>query len=82
VYAVLKQDPVAGLSISTYVLTCMLLTLALFSSGDWLKLEKPDSFSFEYNVEENQCQGSQQSVTVTRRQTEEEEEEEEEREET
>jgi hypothetical protein len=77
VYAVLKQDPVAGLSISTYVLTCMLLTLALFSSGDWLKLEKPDSFSFEYNVEENQYQDSQQSVIfVTRHQTEEEQEEE------
>ena len=76
-YAVLKQDPVAGLSISTYVLTCMLLTLALFSSGDWLKLEKPDSFSFEYNVEENQYQDSQQSVIfVTRHQTEEEQEEE------
>ena len=72
-YAVLKQDPVAGLTISTYVLTCMLLTLALFSSGDWLKLEKPDSFSFEYNVEENQGQGSQQSATfLTRCQTEEE----------
>jgi hypothetical protein len=77
VYAALKQDPVAGLSISTYVLTCMLLALALFSSGDWLKLEKPDSFSFEYNVEENQCQGSQQSVTFRNRcQTEKEEEEE------
>ena len=76
-YAVLKQDPIAGLSISTYVLTCMLLALALLSSGDWLKLGKPDSFSFEYNVEEDQCQGSQQSVTFrTRDQVEEEEEEE------
>ena len=54
VYAVLKADTSTGLSIATYVLTCMSLALALVAAGQWFGLKKPDSFSFAYDVERNQ----------------------------
>ena len=54
VYAVVKGDVSTGLSIATYVLTCLSLTLALFAVGEWLGLKKPDSFSFAYDVVKNQ----------------------------
>jgi hypothetical protein len=53
-YAIVKSDASTGLSIATYVLTCLSLTLALFAAGEWLGLKKPDSFSFAYDVEEDQ----------------------------
>jgi hypothetical protein len=54
VYAVLKGDTSTGLSIASYVLTCLSLTLALVAAGQWLGLKKPNSFSFAYDVETNQ----------------------------
>jgi hypothetical protein len=56
VYAVVKCDVSTGLSIATYVLTCLSLTLALFATGQWLGLKKPDSFSFAYDVVKNHAQ--------------------------
>lgn len=57
-YAVLESDPATGLSIATFVLTCLSLILALVAAGQWLGLSKPDSFSFAYNLEENRVLGS------------------------
>jgi predicted Na+-dependent transporter len=54
VYAVVKHDVSTGLSIATYVLTCLSLILALFAAGQWFGLKKPDSFSFAYDVVKNQ----------------------------
>lgn len=53
-YAVLKGDTSTGLSIASYVLTCLSLTLALVAAGQWFGLKKPNSFSFAYDVETNQ----------------------------
>jgi hypothetical protein len=57
-YSVVKSDPATGLSIATYVLTCLSLILALVAAGQWLGLSKPGSFSFAYNLEENRVLGS------------------------
>jgi hypothetical protein len=54
VYAVLKDDTSTGLTIASYVLTCLSLILAFVAAGEWLGLKKPDSFSFAYDVETNQ----------------------------
>jgi hypothetical protein len=54
VYAVVKADTSAGLTISSYVLACLSLILAVVAAGQWLGLTKPDSFSFAYDVEKNQ----------------------------
>ena len=51
-YAVVKDDTSTGLSISTYVLTCLSLIVAVVAAGQWLGLTKPDSFSFAYDVDE------------------------------
>jgi hypothetical protein len=54
VYAVVKADTSTGLTISSYVLACLSLILAVVAAGQWLGLTKPDSFSFAYDVETNQ----------------------------
>jgi hypothetical protein len=54
VYAVVKADTATGLAISSYVLTCLSLILAVVAAGQWLGLTEPDSFSFAYDVETNQ----------------------------
>jgi hypothetical protein len=53
VYAVVKDDTSTGLTISTYVLMCLGLIVAVVAAGQWLGLTKPDSFSFAYDVDEN-----------------------------
>lgn len=53
VYAVVKADTSTGLTISTYVLTCLSLIVAVVAAGQWLGLTKPDSFSFAYDVDKN-----------------------------
>ena len=53
-YAILKADTSTGLSISSYVLTCLSLILVVVTAGQWLGLTKPDSFSFAYDMEKNQ----------------------------
>ena len=50
-YAVVKSDPGTGLSIASFVLTCLSLILALVAAGQWLGFSKPDSFSFAYDCE-------------------------------
>ena len=57
-YAVVCSDPSTGLSIATYVLTCLSLILALVAAGQWVGLSKPDAFSFAYSVERNQIIGA------------------------
>lgn len=54
VYAVVKHDAPTGISISSYVLTALALIVAVVGAGEWLGLTKPDSFSFVYDVDENQ----------------------------
>jgi len=58
IYAVVQDDVGTGLSIATYVLTCLSLILALLAIGEWLGLTKPDSFAFAYDLETNQVIGS------------------------
>jgi hypothetical protein len=53
-----ESDPATGLSIASFVLTCLSLILALVAAGQWLGLSKPDSFSFAYYWEENQVLAS------------------------
>lgn len=57
-YAVVRSDPGTGLSMASFMLTCLSLTLALVAAGQWLGLSKPDSFSFAYDWEENRVLGS------------------------
>jgi hypothetical protein len=51
---VVKHDVPTGLSMATYILTCLSLMVALVAAGQWLGLKKPDSFSFTYDVDKNQ----------------------------
>ena len=48
-YAVVRSDPGTGLSIASYILTCLSLILAVVAAGEWLGLGKPDAFSFAYD---------------------------------
>jgi hypothetical protein len=57
-YAVVKADTSTGVAISSYVLACLSLILAVVAAGQWLGLTKPDSFSFAYDVEKNQVLGA------------------------
>ncbi|KAJ9625998.1 hypothetical protein H2204_010297 [Knufia peltigerae] len=57
VYSVLKSDPGTGLSIASYILTCLSLILAVVVAGEWLGLRKPDAFSFAYDWVENRVVG-------------------------
>ena len=52
-YAVLKSDAGTGLSIASYILTCLSLILAVVAAGEWLGISKPDSFSFAYDWVDN-----------------------------
>ncbi|RYP21330.1 hypothetical protein DL767_009281 [Monosporascus sp. MG133] len=52
-YAVVRQDLSTGLSISTYVLTCSTLVLALLAAGEFLGLSKPSRFAFAYDIKNN-----------------------------
>jgi Mg2+/Co2+ transporter CorB len=56
-FAVLREDISTGLSIATYILTCLSLMLALAAAGQWFGLSKPDSFSFAYDMDINQILG-------------------------
>lgn len=53
----LKSDPGTGLSIASYILTCLSLILAVVVAGEWLGLRKPDAFSFAYDWVENRVVG-------------------------
>ncbi|KAJ9613318.1 hypothetical protein H2200_003260 [Cladophialophora chaetospira] len=52
-YAVLKSDAGTGLSIASYILTCLSLILAVVAAGEWLGITKPDAFSFAYDWVDN-----------------------------
>lgn len=58
VYAVVLSDAGTGLSISSYVLACLSLILAVIVAGEWIGLTKPDSFSFAYDWEKNRVVSS------------------------
>ena len=57
-YAVLHNDVGTGVSIASYVLACLSLILGLVAVGEWIGLSKPNSFSFAYDVENNQVLGA------------------------
>ena len=52
-YAVLRSDTSTGLSIASYILTCLSLILAVVAAGQWLGITKPDAFSFAYDWVDN-----------------------------
>jgi hypothetical protein len=56
-YAVACSDTSTGLTLATYILTCLALLLTLFGAGQFVGLSKPNSFSFAYSVNQNQVIG-------------------------
>jgi hypothetical protein len=43
------KDVGTGLSLASFFITCIALALALLALGEFLGLERPDSFSFAYD---------------------------------
>lgn len=56
-YALIRSDISNGISISSYLLTCFSLILAVFAAGEWVGLPQPDSFAFAYSLEEHKMVG-------------------------
>ncbi|RFU30732.1 hypothetical protein B7463_g5606, partial [Scytalidium lignicola] len=65
IYSVVTADAATGISIASYIVTCLSLILALVAAGQWLGLSKPDSFSFAYSIEENQVMGPTNLGAIT-----------------
>ena len=43
------KDVGTGLSLASYLVACMALALALLALGEFLGLERPDSYAFAYD---------------------------------
>jgi len=64
-YAVVRSDPSTGLSIASYILTCLSLILAVVAAGEWLGLTKPDAFSFAYDWVQNRVVSKEDVDNIT-----------------
>lgn len=49
-YAVFANDKAGGISLASYFLACLALVLALYSAGEFIGIERPDSFSWAYDT--------------------------------
>jgi hypothetical protein len=52
-YAVVKNDWSTGCELSSYLVGCGALMLALLSAGDFIGLKRPDAFSYAYDTVTN-----------------------------
>ncbi|KAH8802518.1 hypothetical protein F5884DRAFT_473796 [Xylogone sp. PMI_703] len=49
-YAVISKDIATGISLGGYMVACLALILALVSAGEFIGLQRPDSYSWAYDV--------------------------------
>jgi hypothetical protein len=50
IYGLVTSDKSTAVSLASYLLACPALVLALYGAGEWIGLEKPDSFSWAYDI--------------------------------
>jgi Mg2+/Co2+ transporter CorB len=64
-YAIVRSDTGIGLSIASYILTCLSLIFAVVAAGEWLGLGKPDAFSFAYDLVQNRVVSKDDVENIT-----------------
>ena len=65
-YALLRDDAATGITLATYILTCLTLALGLLAAGEFIGLDKPDAFAFVYDLKNKEVVRAQYVDEIVR----------------